>query len=110
MEKAYLDALLRETGGGTLVSWSEVPDAQSYDVIRGQLNNLVETDLVIGLGPVICIEPGSTDGSTAGSEDSDLPNPGHAYFYLVEYDDGTSSTYGTESTDKPRAPGPGDCP
>ena len=29
--------------------------------------------------------------------------------YLVEHNDGISSTYGTESAGKPRAPGAGDC-
>ena len=38
-------------------------------------------------------KPSSTDGSTAGSEDSDLPNPGQAFFCLVEYDDETSGTF-----------------
>ncbi len=104
-----LVVFLGANGGGTLVWWNEVPGAQSYDVIRGQLSSIVETDVVISLGPVTCIEPHSTDESTAGWEDSDLPNPGQAFFYLVEYEDGTSSSYGTESVHKPRAPGPGDC-
>ncbi len=81
----------------------------SYDVIRGQLGQIVETQVVIDLGTVVCIENDSPDASTLGWEDAALPNPGEAFFYLVEYDDGTSSTYGTESADKPRAPGPGDC-
>jgi hypothetical protein len=104
-----LEVFLEENGGGTLAWWNEAPGAQSYDVIRGQLSNIVGTDTVISLGPVTCIEPNSTDESTAGWEDSALPNPGQAFFYLVEYDDGTSSSYGTESADMPRAPGPGDC-
>jgi hypothetical protein len=82
-----------------------VPDAESYDVIRGTLNGIAETDVVINLGSVVCIEVSSTDESTLGQEDDELPEPGQAFFYLVEYYDGSSSTYGTESAGKPRAPG-----
>jgi hypothetical protein len=104
-----VEIALEETASGTRVAWSAVAGAESYDVIRGQLSNIVDTGVVISLEPVTCIEPNSIDESTAGWEDSDLPNPGQAFFYLLEYDNGTSSSYGTESTDKPRMPGPGDC-
>ena len=100
---------LEQSASGTVVSWAVVPDAESYDVIRGELNNVVETDVVINLGPVVCIEANSTDESTLGWEDGELPGPGRAFFYVVEYYDGVSSTYGTESAGKPRAPGSGDC-
>ncbi len=82
----------------------------SYDVIRGQLGQIVETQVVIDLGTVVCIENDSPDASTQGWEDAALPNPGEAFFYLVEYYDGTYSSYGTESAGNPRAPGAGDCP
>jgi hypothetical protein len=104
-----LEVFLDENGGGTLVRWGEAVGAQYYDVIRGQLSNIVETDVVISLGPITCIEANSTDVNTAGLEDPDSPSAGQAFFFLVEYDDGTTSTYGTESADKPRAPGLGDC-
>jgi hypothetical protein len=97
------------SAGGTVIFWPAVSGAESYDVIRGDLNNIVETGAVINLGTVLCIEANSTNGNTLGWEDSELPNPGQAFFYLVEYYDGISSTYGTESADKPRAPGAGDC-
>jgi len=59
---------------------------------------------------VLCLESGSTDRSTAGgAEDADTPEPGRAFFYLVEYEDGAQSAYGTESADKPRVPGSGAC-
>ncbi len=99
----------REAGSGTVVSWNGVPGAQSYNVSRGQLSSIVDAGVVIGLGAVTCIEANSIDESTAGWEDPELPSPGEAFFYLVEYFDGTSSSYGTESAAKPRAPGPGDC-
>ncbi len=104
-----IDLLLEENGNGTLASWTEVPGAVSYDVIRGQLGQIVETQVVIDLGTVVCIENDSLDASTLGWEDAALPNPGEAFFYLVEYYDGTYSSYGTESADKQRAPGSGDC-
>ena len=104
-----VEITLEQSASGTVVSWAVVPDAESYDVIRGELNNVVETDVVINLGTVVCIEANSVDESTLGWEDGDVPNPGEAFFYVVEYDDGISSTYGTESAGKPRAPGSGDC-
>jgi hypothetical protein len=100
---------LEQSASGTVVSWAVVSGAESYDVIRGELNNVVEIGMAIKLGTVVCIEANSTDESTSGWEDGELPEPGQAFFYLVEYYDGISSTYGTESADKPRAPGPGDC-
>ena len=45
----------------------------------------------------------------SGSEDPQLPASTKAFFYLVEYFDGTASSYGTETASKPRAPGPGAC-
>jgi hypothetical protein len=94
---------------GTVVSWAVVPDAQSYDVIRGDLNNVLETGEEINLGTVVCIEANSMDESTLGWEDGELPQLGKTFFYLVEYDSGISSSYGTESAPKPRVPGLGDC-
>jgi len=104
-----VEIVLEETGIGTRVSWAAVPGAMFYDVIRGDLNNIVDTGLLINLGAVVCIESNSINESTYRQEDTDLPNPGQAFFYLVEFDDGISSSYGTESAQKPRAPGPGDC-
>ena len=37
------------------------------------------------------------------------PRPGRPFFYLVQQDDGTTSTYGAPTAAKPRAPGPGTC-
>ncbi len=101
--------VLGQSASGTVVSWAVVPDAKTYNVIRGELNNVVDTGVVINLGAVVCIEANSTDESTLGWEDGELPEPGRAFFYVVEYYDGISSTYGTESAGKPRAPGSGDC-
>ena len=96
-----LDIALEKTGIGTRVAWAPVPDAMFYDVIRGDLNNIVDAGVVINLGAVVCV--------THRHEDSDLPSPGQTFFYLVEFDDGISNSYGTDSAQKPRAPGPGAC-
>ena len=98
-----------QTASGTVIFWPAVSGAESYDVIRGELNNIVETGVVINLGTVLCIEANSINENTLGWEDGALPEPGQAFFYVVEYYDGISSTYGTESAGKPRAPGLGDC-
>ncbi|MHC4067223.1 MAG: hypothetical protein ACYSUI_22350, partial [Planctomycetota bacterium] len=87
----------------------EAPGALHYDIIRGRLDRIAETGAVIALGEVICIEAASTDTSTAGHVDEEDPQPGEGYYYLVQYFDGTTSSYGTESTNKPRTPGVGAC-
>ncbi len=103
-----VEVFLEKNGFDAVIRWNEVPGAQSYDVIRGQLGNISETLVVIDLGAVTCIENGAPD-ATSGCHCPENPNPGQAYFYLVAYDDGTSSSYGTESADRPRAPASGDC-
>jgi hypothetical protein len=104
-----IQLLLSRESAGTLVTWQEAPGALHYDVIRGLVEEITESGAVINLGHVTCIEGNSPDASTAGSEDPMLPEPGEAFFYLVQYDDGVSSSYGTESARKPREPAHGDC-
>jgi hypothetical protein len=104
-----LSVRVAETASGTLALWTTVPGAQSYDVIRGQVGNITETDVSFDLGQVVCIEADSLDETTAGWEDLELPAPGEAFFYLVQFDDGDASTYGSDSAAKPRVPGPGAC-
>jgi hypothetical protein len=104
-----IEVYLAESGAGTSIAWAAVSGAKTYDVIRGELSQIAETPVLINLGTVVCVEDDSLDGSTANRVDPAVPAPGESFFYLVEYFDGTSSTYGTESADKPRAPGPGDC-
>ena len=45
-----IELVMGQGQGGTLVSWTETPGAQSYDVIRGELENIGETDVVINPG------------------------------------------------------------
>ena len=100
---------INQSSNGLWVSWSPVEGAHHYSVIRGDMSNIVERDSQIELGPVVCVEAYSDDGTTQGFEDRDSPDPGQGFFYLVEYFDGTESSYGTESALKPRIPGAGEC-
>jgi len=76
----------------------------SYDVIRGRVGAIRGTSVAVDLGQVVCIEADSPDETTLGREDSEVPRHGMGFFDLVEYNDGSSSSYGTESASKPRAP------
>lgn len=94
---------------GTAVAWDQVPGAIYYNVVRGNLADLAETDAAIELGSLTCVEAYSEDLSTAGNEELAIPEPGEAFFYLVEYNDGWRSSYGTESAPKPRVATSGGC-
>ncbi len=100
-----------EFSAGTTLTWPAIPEAISYDVVRGNTANLKDAGESIDLGPVACIRSGSTEPTTFGYEDAEFPLLGEAYFYLVAYDDawGTSG-YGTASAAKPRIAGSGGCP
>jgi Thrombospondin type 3 repeat len=98
-----------KTGSGTVVSWAPVPGALHYNVIRGRLADVVRAASFINLGTVTCIESASLDTSTAGREDAEVPAAGQAFFYLVEYDDGQASSYGSESAGAPEIPAAGAC-
>ena len=100
---------VRQNSRGTLVDWNAVPGALFYDVIRGRLSDMWQGASDINLGAVTCIEASSLDTSTAGMEDAALPKPGEILFYLVQYSDGRTSSYGEPSTSKPRVIGPGGC-
>jgi hypothetical protein len=101
-----------ENGSGTVVNWSEVPGALFYNVVRGELKKIREKDEVIHLGQLTCIASPTSQTNTMGSEDPENPPIGEAFFYLVEYNNGQSSGFGTESAAKERfaAPGQGNCP
>ena len=88
---------------GTLINWTGVPTAWSYNVVRGDLDGLLELPNSYDFGVVTCIESDSLDTTTSGYEDAILPAPGKAFFYLIEYKSTVSSSFGTESAQKPRA-------
>jgi hypothetical protein len=100
---------LSRTTAGTRVSWAPVAGALHYNVIRGNLADVLRAPSFINLGAVTCIEAVSPDTSTAGREDAALPAPGNAFFYLVEFNDGQASSYGSESAGAPQVPASGAC-
>lgn len=104
-----IEVIVAQTAGGTVVSWADVPGALFYNVIRGALGHVRETGSTIRLGPVTCIESASLDTDTTSWEDPDLPDPGEIWFYLVEYNDGRPSTYGSVHASMPRVPSSGEC-
>ena len=101
-----------ESGAGTVTLWTEVPEALYYNVMRGEVSNLREFETSFHLGQLTCIASATTQTSTLGSEDRELPSLGEAFFYLVEYNDGRPSGYCTESAAKERfaPPGQSSCP
>ncbi|HXV76937.1 MAG TPA: penicillin acylase family protein [Candidatus Polarisedimenticolaceae bacterium] len=105
-----LDLSLEQTMHGTLARWGEVEEAQHYNVIRSTLGDLRADRSKYSLGPVTCIRGGVQVLDTRGHEDDDVPAPGEAFIYMVEFHDGMSrSSYGTESAAKPRQVFSGDC-
>jgi len=98
-----------DSPAGTVVSWGAVPDALFYNVIRGRVAGIVHAGSFSNLGPVVCIEAASLDTDTAGRADLANPGSGEVFFYLVEYDDGLASSYGSESAALPAVPGSGGC-
>jgi hypothetical protein len=100
---------LGESAAGTFLSWSAVPGARFYNVIRGRLADIVHGGAFIDLGAVVCIAAAAIDTSTQEQADSEVPPLGAAFFYLVEYDDGNASSYGSESSGAPEVPASGAC-
>lgn len=98
-----LSLSVRDEGSGTLIEWTEVSGAIFYNVISGQITNFLDTSLNFDLGATACIEAASFDTSTVGHEHAGQPAPGEAIFYLVEYFDGWSSGFSTESAARPRS-------
>lgn len=98
---------LEETTAGTLLHWAAVSGARSYNVIRGRLG-LPPDAGTVPAGPAIeCLVAGLAATSTIGTEDATPPPIGGAFTYLVEYDDGGRSGYGTESAVDDRFVPPG---
>jgi hypothetical protein len=104
-----IELSVADSPAGTIVSWDPVPNARFYNVIRGRVGDIVHAGSFINLGPVDCIEPASLDTTTAGSADPVQPDSGQVFFYLVEYDDGRASSYGSESSGVPAVPASGAC-
>lgn len=102
---------VRENDQGTVVEWTAVPGALSYDMVQGELENLQEKKNSYFLAQAACVASGLTRTSTAGFEDATSPPVGEAFFYLVEYTDSLPRGYSTESAAKERvAPSGLGCP
>jgi hypothetical protein len=95
----------------TSVAWGAVQGAVYYDVIRGDLENLRIEGSNVNLGMVSCIARRLTATTTAGHEDTAIPEPGKAFFYAVQFNDGIeNSSYGSESVGRARVVESGNCP
>ena len=94
---------LSDTTAGSVVAWDPVEGAVSYDVARGLLGGVTRSGDRTDLGALACVESGTASASTSGFEDSAVPAPGAAFFYVVAYEDAWGrSTYGTAEADLPR--------
>ncbi len=94
---------------GTVLRWDPVPGASTYRVIRGSIGSLHDAGDFIDLGTVSCIQPASAATGTGGDEDGADPPLGETFFYLVAYDDGRDSGYGSDTATKPRLKTGGGC-
>jgi len=105
-----VEILLEDGETGTVVQWGARPDVVAYDVVRGDLANLLGFQETVGRGPVVCIENDSVNTSTGGYEDSETPAPGEGFFYLVTGQGGPTGVYGVDGEVRPRFAGDGFCP
>jgi len=79
------------------------PVATSFDFIRGDLDSLAESALGVELGSVVCLEDDSADADTLGSEDTETPAAGEAYFYLARFNAPPGAgSYGGSSENRDR--------
>jgi penicillin G amidase len=92
------------------IEWAEVPGAVHYDVIRGSLSALRVEGSNVNMGTVACVEVHSFDTSTAGFDDNEIPAPGQAFFYAVQFNDGRDdSSYGSIGVGRARVVSGGGC-
>ena len=101
-----------KNGTGLVLEWEQMPGASFYNAVRGRVRDLKNKLDFFHLGQLTCMVSATTQTDTSGSEDIELPAIREAFFYLLEYDDGLASGYGTESAAKERfaPPGQGNCP
>lgn len=93
--------------------WNAVSGAQGYDVIAGDVGNLKADPVRVNLGAVRVPARLITGTSWREGATGAIPEPGRAFFYLVQYrDDRSASGFGTESAPLPRQPAlcDGGCP
>jgi Tol biopolymer transport system component len=90
------------------IFWSAVSGASSYDVVAGEVGNLLVSDGAIRTGPVRRLARGLSGTSWTEGSAVTVPAVGKAFFYLVQYYDsgGNASGFGTESASLPRLVSP----
>jgi sugar lactone lactonase YvrE len=89
----------------TYSAWDDHAGVFHFDVVRGDMDSLgYNAEGKVDLGPVTCIEPQSVDLTTQGGfEDGEIPEPGKAFFYVIQSFDGNiESSYGYGSDSKKR--------
>jgi len=98
-EPVQLDVTTQQAtqGGQVSLKWDDVPGAESYNVIRGEVSALSRQDSYTLVPDVGCVARGIVATEVSDPMVQDQPDPGEAYFYLVEYFDGAFSGYGTQT-------------
>ena len=74
-----------ENGTGMVLAWDAVLGALFYDAVRGKVSNLRDKLDFFHLGQLTCNAPNTIQRSTLGSEDSEIPTLGEAFFYLGRF-------------------------
>jgi hypothetical protein len=87
---------VRKQGGRAVVSWTAVSGAVYYNAVSGDVRNLRYGNNIIDLGAVNCLAAHSSQ--TSVTEPQSSSPSGQALFYLVEYNDGRSSSYGSATS------------
>jgi hypothetical protein len=91
--QGQVDGVRLDGAAATRLEWEPVGGAAGavYDVARGDLASLAGGAEGVDLGPLVCVEDDSVDRSTAGDEDTETPEPGEGFFYLVRFQLGFST-------------------
>jgi hypothetical protein len=93
----------------TVYRWGIVPGAV-YDVIRGNLRNIVQGTGTINLGAVVCLADNLPDPDTSAFADTAVPPVGQGFFYYVRpVIGGVAGNYSVSSNGKPGVPASGGC-
>jgi hypothetical protein len=101
--------MMRLEGNGTpgmvYLYWNVVSGAEMYDVIQGVLDQVTASNGEIRLGPVHVLASGQIGPTYSEGSSGVTPTAGSAFFYLVQYREGQSSSgWGTESSPWPAVP------
>ncbi len=80
--------------GSVLIGWDPTLDADTYDIVRGDLDVLISTAGDFRAALLSCVEPGSFDTTSSDTFD---PSAGQGFFYLARAVNATGGggSYGT---------------